>query len=115
MPQAPGAPDSALVTYSSACQRVIMLMRLPTLALPATAPTAGSANQRTSLEIASCLEMGVGVERYDDRRRARACLRPELSAAALPPLAMVKSLTRGSVCRNAHTTCSRCHRSSRRR
>jgi hypothetical protein len=42
-----------LVTYSSACQRVIMLMRLPTLALPATALTAGSSNQRTSLEIAS--------------------------------------------------------------
>ena len=39
--------------YSSACQRVIMLMRLPTLALPATAPISGSANQRTRRAIVS--------------------------------------------------------------
>ena len=36
------------MTYSSACQRVMRLSRLPTTALPATAPTLGSANQRAS-------------------------------------------------------------------
>ena len=52
--------------YSSACQRVITLTRLPTLALPATAPTSGSANQRTSLRIDVGREIGVGIERHDD-------------------------------------------------
>ena len=50
--------------YSSACQRVIMLMRLPTLALPATAPISGSVNQRTSREMVVRLELGVGIQRH---------------------------------------------------
>ena len=37
-----------LVMYSMACQRVTRLIRLPTLALPATAPTVGSASGATS-------------------------------------------------------------------
>ena len=37
-----------LVTYSIACQRVTRLTRLPTFALPATAPTCGSCSGSTS-------------------------------------------------------------------
>ena len=42
-----------LVMYSSACQRVHRFTRLPTLALPATAPILGSAKWQTSLDTAS--------------------------------------------------------------
>ena len=36
------------ITYSMCCQAPISVSRLPTLALPATAPTRGSANGCTS-------------------------------------------------------------------
>ena len=52
--------------YSSACQRVTMLTRLPTLALPATAPILGSANQRASRPDGVGVELGVGIERHHD-------------------------------------------------
>ena len=42
-----------LVTYSTACHRVIKFTRLPTLALPATAPTRLSARGCTRCRIAS--------------------------------------------------------------
>ena len=42
-----------LVMYSSACQRVSQRDRLPTLTLPATAPTVGSTKWRTNLRMAS--------------------------------------------------------------
>src|SRR5207248_9519713 len=41
-----------LVMYSSACQRVQILIRFPTLALPAIAPTFGSAKCGTIRAIA---------------------------------------------------------------
>ena len=52
--------------YSSACQRVSRLMRLPTFALPATAPIVSSPNQRASSRDGIGLEMGIGVESDDD-------------------------------------------------
>ena len=41
------------MTYSMCCQRATMVVRLPTLTLPATAPTVGSANGWTRRWIAS--------------------------------------------------------------
>ena len=50
--------------YSSACQRVIMLMRLPTLALPATAPTFGIGEPAHQPRDGVGVELGVGVQRH---------------------------------------------------
>ena len=51
-----------LVMYSSACQRVHRLTRLPTLALPATAPTLGFKKCGTRREMASRRNHRVGVD-----------------------------------------------------
>ena len=99
--------------YSSACQRVIMLMRLPTLALPATAPIFWSANQRISCEIVSGWNWVSASSATMISPRARA--RPVFSAVALPPFGMVISVTRelSSEALAHHAPTSR--RSSRRR
>ena len=51
------------VMYSSACQRVTMLMRFPTFALPATAPICGSTKRRASARIVCSGKLRVGIER----------------------------------------------------
>ena len=58
--------SSWAVTYSIACQRVTRLTRLPTLALPATAPIAGIGEPAGEPGDRLRLELGVGVERDDD-------------------------------------------------
>ena len=74
--KAPNARRSRFcaVMYSSACQRVSRLMRLPTLALPATAPIDLSPNQRVRRAMVSRFKMGIGVERDDNlaMRRSQA-------------------------------------------
>ncbi len=54
------------MTYSSACQRVSQLMRLPTFTFPATAPTLGLTKCRTSLLMASGSIGGVRINGHDD-------------------------------------------------
>ena len=73
------------MTYSSACQRVTMLMRLPTLALPATAPIAGIGEPAGELAIGRRLELGVGVERHDDFRAAEC--QPQIQRTRLAAIA----------------------------
>ena len=78
--------------YSSACQRVSMLRRFPTFALPATAPSAGSRNHgRAAIRLR--LQLGVGIEHDDD---ITFCVsQAQLIARALPPfLRVVISRTR---------------------
>ena len=85
--------------YSSACQRVIMLVRLPTFALPATAPTLGSANQRTSRAIVSRLELRVGVERDNDlAARAREAGIQRVRLAAIGECAAARRADRCRTC-----------------
>ena len=71
------------MTYSMCCQRPTMPRRLPTLTLPATAPTAGSANGCTSRRIES------GSKTVSPStitiRSWRASATPVLSAFGLPP------------------------------
>ena len=55
-----------LVMYSSACQRVSQRERLPTLTLPATAPSFGSEKWRSEFADGVGLDFGVGVDGDDD-------------------------------------------------
>ncbi len=82
------------VTYSSACQRVIKLTRLPTRALPATAPTSGSSNQRARRPMVSAGNW-VSASSATTISPVASC-RPRFSARALPPLGKRSSCTRGS-------------------
>ena len=70
------------MTYSMCCQRPSSPPRLPTFVLPATAPTAGSANGWTSWRERVGLEHRVAVDHDDDLVRAAAAI-PVLSAAGL--------------------------------
>ena len=54
------------VIYSSACQRVTRLTRLPTFALPATAPSRGIDEPAREPGDRSRLELRIGIERDDD-------------------------------------------------
>jgi hypothetical protein len=83
------------VTYSTACQRVTRLMRLPTLALPATAPSFRIGEPARQPRDRRRLELGIGIERDDDLARGQLPAR-SLSARALPPFSSVSSRTRGS-------------------
>ena len=81
-----------LVMYSSACQRVHRLTRLPTLALPAMAPTRGSLKCGTRCEMASGAMM-VSAS-MPTKISSVTCSRPKLSAAALPEFGLVSTVTR---------------------
>ena len=97
-PMAPGTTETQLssasarrstfcaVMYSSACQRVSRFTRLPTLALPATAATCGSAKWAARWARAPGSST---VSASITTSSVCASLRPWFRALALPPLATV--------------------------
>ena len=90
------------MTYSSACQRVSRLTRLPTLALPATAPTRGSENgpvSRATVSGAKTVSLSSATT-----TSPRAFSTPRLSAEALPPFALAKMRTRGFLANFSRST-----------
>jgi hypothetical protein len=89
------------VTYSTACQRVTRLTRLPTLALPAIAPISASSNQRASRAMVSGSNSVSASSAMT--MSPLAISSPWLSARALPPFSSVSSWTRGSLANAART------------
>jgi hypothetical protein len=87
------------ITYSMCCQVATMLLRLPTLTLPATAPTAGSANGCTSSRTESDSRM-VSPSTVTIRS-CRASAMPVLRAFDLPPLGTRITRTLGRPRRSA--------------
>ena len=59
-----------LVTYSSACQRVSQLIRLPTFTFPATAPTLGIDKMPDKFADGVGLDRSVGVDGHDNAARS---------------------------------------------
>ncbi|CAM5674678.1 hypothetical protein SALBM217S_10620 [Streptomyces griseoloalbus] len=82
------------MTYSMCCQRPSMPLRLPTLALPAVAPTAGSANGSTRRRTVEGSKTVSASSITTISCEARST--PVLSAAALPRLGVRTTVTPGS-------------------
>ena len=82
------------MTYSTPCHLVTRLIRLPTIALPATAPICGSPNQRARRAMVSGSNWVSASSATTISPLATASAR--LSAWALPPLLRVRRRTRES-------------------
>ena len=82
-----------LVTYSSACHRVTRLIRFPTLALPATAPTVARASGATRWVTAS--DSKTVSASMQTMTSPVAIASPALRALAFPPFGLRRRCTRG--------------------